>query len=237
MYNPAAMIWSERKCQGENTRLCPPPLDSKVHGANMGPIWVLSAQDWPHEPCYQGHDCVVVCLDELRTKSSLRIHRMHLTIFIIITSIRNTVSIYQRYQPCIIIPVYHTLLEVPITRFMFSEEHHEYQQYIRHKTVSRWSRWITTGIPCIFQTGCMETITKVILNECSFQLKADTISQWTGTPNESCVIAHIGIKWHSVAAILITCFISFISPWTKKVLIGPVGDNYKNIFWNEYIWI
>ena len=33
-------------------------LDSKVHGANMGPTWVLSAPDgpkcWPHEPCYQG---------------------------------------------------------------------------------------------------------------------------------------------------------------------------------------
>ena len=28
--------------------------DSKVHGANMGPTWVLSAPCWPHEPCYQG---------------------------------------------------------------------------------------------------------------------------------------------------------------------------------------
>ena len=28
--------------------------DSKVHGANMGPTWVLSAPDRPHEPCYQG---------------------------------------------------------------------------------------------------------------------------------------------------------------------------------------
>ena len=30
--------------------------DSKVHGANMGPTWVLLAPDgtpcWPHEPCY-----------------------------------------------------------------------------------------------------------------------------------------------------------------------------------------
>ena len=30
--------------------------DSKVHGANMGPTWVLSAPDGPHigphEPCY-----------------------------------------------------------------------------------------------------------------------------------------------------------------------------------------
>ena len=28
--------------------------DSKVHGSNMGPTWVLSAPCWPHEPCYQG---------------------------------------------------------------------------------------------------------------------------------------------------------------------------------------
>ena len=26
--------------------------DNKVHGANMGPAWVLSATDGPHEPCY-----------------------------------------------------------------------------------------------------------------------------------------------------------------------------------------
>ena len=29
-------------------------LDSKVHGANMGPTWALSAPDGPHEPWYQG---------------------------------------------------------------------------------------------------------------------------------------------------------------------------------------
>ena len=29
--------------------------DSNVHGANMGPTWVLSAPDGPHfGPCYQG---------------------------------------------------------------------------------------------------------------------------------------------------------------------------------------
>ena len=28
--------------------------DSKVHGANMGPTWVLSAPDGPHEPCSLG---------------------------------------------------------------------------------------------------------------------------------------------------------------------------------------
>ena len=31
-------------------------LDSKVHGANMGPTWVQST---PDEPCYQ---CVCVCV-------------------------------------------------------------------------------------------------------------------------------------------------------------------------------
>ena len=28
--------------------------DSKIHGANMGSTWVLSAPCWPHKPCYQG---------------------------------------------------------------------------------------------------------------------------------------------------------------------------------------
>ena len=28
--------------------------DNKVRGANMGPTWILSAPDGPHEPCYQG---------------------------------------------------------------------------------------------------------------------------------------------------------------------------------------
>ena len=33
--------------------------DNKVHGANMGPTWVLSAPDGPHEPCYQGISCYI----------------------------------------------------------------------------------------------------------------------------------------------------------------------------------
>ena len=41
--------------------ICDTIPDSKVHGANMGPTWVLSAPDGPHvsphEPCYQG--CLV----------------------------------------------------------------------------------------------------------------------------------------------------------------------------------
>ena len=37
--------------------------DNKVHGANMGPTWVLSgprwAPCWPHEPRYQGSSSVI----------------------------------------------------------------------------------------------------------------------------------------------------------------------------------
>ena len=60
--------------------------DSKVHGANMGPTWVLSAPDGPHEPCFQGVystkyarsfavPCYVVAIS-----SVLWIHVMHLPI-------------------------------------------------------------------------------------------------------------------------------------------------------------
>ena len=35
--------------------------DSKVHGANMGPTWVLSAPYGPHEPCYQGMHVLFTC--------------------------------------------------------------------------------------------------------------------------------------------------------------------------------
>ena len=35
--------------------------DSKVHGVNMGPTWVLSTPCWPHKPCYQGCLFVVTC--------------------------------------------------------------------------------------------------------------------------------------------------------------------------------
>ena len=31
-----------------NTNANPDNIDSKVHGANMGPTWVLSAPDGPH---------------------------------------------------------------------------------------------------------------------------------------------------------------------------------------------
>ena len=36
--------------------------DNKVHAANMGPTWVLSAPCWPHESCYQGIVIACVCL-------------------------------------------------------------------------------------------------------------------------------------------------------------------------------
>ena len=35
--------------------------DNKFHGANMGPTWVLTAPDGPHEPCYKGiYECVEI---------------------------------------------------------------------------------------------------------------------------------------------------------------------------------
>ena len=40
--------------QGQGIHWCATDPDSKVHGANMGPTWVLSAPDRPHEPYYQG---------------------------------------------------------------------------------------------------------------------------------------------------------------------------------------
>ena len=54
--------WKNRKQQGirrwnlttQRNREMHDRPDSKIHGANMGPIWVLSVPDGPHEPCYQG---------------------------------------------------------------------------------------------------------------------------------------------------------------------------------------
>ena len=51
-YEEIWVIWI--KTQTAPSREAP---DSKVHGTNMGPTWVLSAQLGPilaHEPCYQG---------------------------------------------------------------------------------------------------------------------------------------------------------------------------------------
>ena len=38
---------------------------SKVHGANIGPTWVLSAPDGPHEPYYQGNTVITGHNDNL----------------------------------------------------------------------------------------------------------------------------------------------------------------------------
>ena len=49
--------------------------DSKVHGANMGPTWILLAPCWPHEPCYQGIYSSLgldKCDSETRSKSRKR---------------------------------------------------------------------------------------------------------------------------------------------------------------------
>ena len=43
--------------------------DSKVHGANMGPTWVLSAPDGPHvgpqEPCYNALSLLLVLTERI----------------------------------------------------------------------------------------------------------------------------------------------------------------------------
>ena len=41
------IAWARDKMKGEIQHLKPTP-DSKVHGANMGPTWVLPAPDGPH---------------------------------------------------------------------------------------------------------------------------------------------------------------------------------------------
>ena len=52
-----ALVTPLQNCSSIISQGCDIP-DIKAHGANMGPTWVLSAQDGPHEPCYQG--CSVV---------------------------------------------------------------------------------------------------------------------------------------------------------------------------------
>ena len=51
-------------------------LDNKVHGANMGPTWVLSATRrapcWPYEPCYLG-----ICPLGLIGQSLSGLHGVH----------------------------------------------------------------------------------------------------------------------------------------------------------------
>ena len=47
---------------GPNMSMCRLKMypDSKVHGANKGPTWVLTAPDGPHEPCYQAYQGTTV---------------------------------------------------------------------------------------------------------------------------------------------------------------------------------
>ena len=55
--------------------------DSKVHGANMGSIWVLSAPFWPHEPCYRGHN--IPCPCRRATERHLRVFWIVLILYIL----------------------------------------------------------------------------------------------------------------------------------------------------------
>ena len=60
--------------------------DGKVHGATMGPTWVLSAPEpyWPHEPCYQGSTgwlCVLsVAIDYSESRPVIFVHRIYLSL-------------------------------------------------------------------------------------------------------------------------------------------------------------
>ena len=49
--NPLLQSWSRGNKQLHIMYTYP---DSKVHGANMGPVGPRWALCWPHEPCYQG---------------------------------------------------------------------------------------------------------------------------------------------------------------------------------------
>ena len=58
--------------------------DSKVHGANMGPTWDLSAPDGPHESCYQG------CLQNETTWFTTLIADVHAQITIVTCTTENS---------------------------------------------------------------------------------------------------------------------------------------------------
>ena len=87
--------------------------DSKVHGAHMGPTWVLSAQDgppcWPYEPCYPGLDrWASVSILPVKTGSLMWIAVMYLfallTCMIILTKqlAKGPMALY--YWPWLIVP-------------------------------------------------------------------------------------------------------------------------------------
>ena len=52
--------------------------DSKVHGANMGPTWVLSAPGGPHEPCYLG--CGTCILQASHQVAVLGLNAVHTSV-------------------------------------------------------------------------------------------------------------------------------------------------------------
>ena len=64
--NPGVMeISIELLSSSNSVRLKSTCPDSKVHGANMGPTWLLSAPDGPHVPCHQGVKNNVLIIDLL----------------------------------------------------------------------------------------------------------------------------------------------------------------------------
>ena len=70
--------------------------DGKVHGANMGPTWVLSAPEpyWPHEPCYQGSTdwvyVLFVAIDYSESRPFIFVHRIYLSL--------SRTSIYKHFR-------------------------------------------------------------------------------------------------------------------------------------------
>ena len=53
------LVWKLLYCHWKSFPRAQPRIiqhssDSKVHGVNMGPTWVLSAPGGPHETCYEG---------------------------------------------------------------------------------------------------------------------------------------------------------------------------------------
>ena len=60
--------------------------DSKVHGADMGPTWVLSAPDGPHigpnEPCYRGSYYCIACEYQSVYRKMYGCHFFNIQLFI-----------------------------------------------------------------------------------------------------------------------------------------------------------
>ena len=54
--------------------------DSNVHGANMGPTWVLLAPCWPHEPCFLGYHISVTKPAVSIMQNFIKCHRQMMAI-------------------------------------------------------------------------------------------------------------------------------------------------------------